>query len=135
MNESGDFIKVYVKSKKVPSRAVLLEYYYPSIIGFVKSSRRSIEFEYRLDEVQQLMLEEAERFVHSTGIPIKVVDFSKLNFVFRLVRRILNFPKSPTVVLPGAVFSGILGIKYFDERSFPLPQLEEHAIPVRFKHS
>jgi hypothetical protein len=130
MKDSGEFINVYVKSRKVPSRAVLLEYYSPSIIGIVKSSRRSIEFEYWLDEAQQLMLEEAERVAQSTGIPIKVVDLSKLNFVFRLVRQILKFPKSPTIVLPGMVFSGILGIKQLDERNYPARWLEEQIIPV-----
>ena len=112
MSKSKDFIKVYIKSRKVPSRAVLLEYYSPSIVGFVKSSRSSIQFEDRLDEIQKLVLEHAERFAHSSGIPMKVVDLSKLNFVSRLIRRILKFPKSLAVVLPGTVFSGILVNQY-----------------------
>jgi hypothetical protein len=135
MNESGDFIKVYVKSKKVPSRAVFLEYYSPSIIVFVKSSRSSVQFEDRLDEVQKSMLEDAEGFAHSTGIPIKVVDLSKLNVVSRLIRRILNFPKSPTIVLQGAIFSRIFGNqssnpKHSDESSISGRLLEEEVIPL-----
>jgi len=132
MSKSKDFIKVYIKSEKVPSRAVFLEYYSPSIIGFVKSSRSSIQFEDRLDEVQKLMLEEAERFAQSASIPMKVVDLSKLNFVSRLVRRILKFPKSPTVILPGTLFFRILGNqsnpKHSDERSYIHGLLEGQVI-------
>ena len=81
------------------------------------------------------MLEDAEGFAHSTSIPIKVVDLSKLNLVSRLVRRILNFPKSPTIVLQGTIFSRIFGNQFSthahsDESSISGRLLEEQVIPL-----
>jgi hypothetical protein len=139
MSESFGFIKVYIKSMKVPTRAVFLEYYSPSMVGFAKSTRSTIQFEDRLDEVQKLMLEDAERLAISTGVLIQIIDLSKQNFISRLVRR-LKFPRSPTVVLQGKLFSGILGnhfigFKHLDETSNTVKLLEEQVIRVHRKHS
>jgi len=99
---------------KVPSRAVHFEYYSPSIVGFVKSSRSSIQFEDRLDKVQKSMLEDAERLAISSGVSLRVIDLSKLNVVFRLFSRILSSQIFPGVVLPRKVFSSTMGNQFVD---------------------
>jgi hypothetical protein len=85
----------------VPSRTVVLESYSPSIVGLAKSFRSTLQFEDRLDEVQKSMLEDAESLAFSFGVPIQIIDLSKLNTVSRALRRILGFPRFPTVILPG----------------------------------
>jgi len=138
LSKFGDFIIVYIKTKKVPSRTVFVDYYPPSIVGFVKSSRSTLLFEDRLDKVQESILEEAERLAISTSVPIKVVDLAKPNAVSRLVRRFFRkLPRPSTVVLPGSIFSGILrnqftNFKHLDESSGKL--LEEQVIPEYRKH-
>ena len=140
MSKSRDLIKVYIRSKKVPSRTFLVEYYSPSIVGFVKSSRRAMLFEDRLDEVQKSLLEDAERLAISTGVPIKVVDLAKLNVVSRMIRRFFGkLPHSSTVVFPGSIFSSILGnqftkFKHSDQSSYAGKLIEEQVISVHRRH-
>jgi hypothetical protein len=108
MNESENFIKVYIRSKKVPSRTVVLESYSPSIVGLTRSFRCTLQFEDRLDEAQKSLIEDAERLALSFGVPIQIIDLSKLNAVSRVLRRILGFPRIPRVVLSGKLFSRIV---------------------------
>ena len=104
-NSRRQAVKIYVRSKKVAIRSVVIENYTGSIVGPVKLPSRFVDYEDRLDETQQTMVDYASDLALSTGLPIKVVDVSKLNVLERFGRVIFRrVRETPAIELPEAMF-------------------------------
>jgi hypothetical protein len=104
-NSRRQAVKIYVRSKKVATRSLVVESYAGSIIGPVKLPLRFVDYEDRLDETQQTMVDYASDLALSAGLPIKVVDVSKLNVLERLGRVIFRRDReTPAIELPEAMF-------------------------------
>jgi hypothetical protein len=98
-------VKIYVRSKKIAIRSAVLESYSGSFIGPVKTFTRFVDYEDRLDDTQQRMIDYASDLAMSADLPIKVIDVSKLNMMERFARLIFRRVRmTPAIELPEAMF-------------------------------
>jgi len=98
-------VKIYVKSKKVAVRSVVLESYSGSFIGPIVNFTRIVDYEDRLDDIQQRMIDYASDLALSADLPIKVIDISKQSTLERFVRILFKRGRvAPTIELPEAMF-------------------------------
>ncbi len=98
-------VKIYVRSKKVAIRSAVVESYSGSFIGPVKTFTRFVDYEDRLDDTQQRMIDYASDVAMSADLPIKVIDVSKLNILERFARWIFRRVRmTPAIELPEAMF-------------------------------
>jgi len=106
--EEKPVVKIFVKTRRVAVRSITLESSVMTTLGPVKLSRRAVQYENQLDDVQQRMLDEASDLAASAGLKLEVVDVSKLNILQQLGRQIFrNDYKPPVVVLPNAVLARV----------------------------
>ena len=103
-------MKVYVRSKRVPVQSFACERLVPSVIGSVKITKWVVQYESRLDDDQQAILKYADDLSASAGLPIEIVDVSKLNIVRRLILKIFKneLYKAPAVVFSGIAISNVM---------------------------
>jgi len=102
---NGQAVKIYVRSKKVAIRSVVLENYSGSFIGPIKTFTRFMDYEDRLDDTQQRMIDYASDLAMSAHLPIKVIDVTKLNVLERFARLIFRRVRmTPAIELPEAMF-------------------------------
>jgi len=105
MDSRGQPVKIYVKSKKVAVRSVVLESYSGSFIGPIVNFTRIVDYEDRLDDIQQRMIDYASDLALSADLPIKVIDISKRGTLERLVGVLFKRGRvTPTIELPEAMF-------------------------------
>ncbi len=98
-------VKIFVRSKKVAVRSMVVQNYSGSFIGVVASSTRFVDYEDRLDDTQQRMIDYASDLAMSADLPIKVIDVAKLSPLERFTRRIFRQARvTPTIELPEAMF-------------------------------
>ena len=64
-------VKIYVKSKKVAIRSAVVESYSGSFIGPVKTFTRFVDYEDRLDDTQQRMIDYASDLAMSARSPVQ----------------------------------------------------------------
>jgi hypothetical protein len=107
-------VKVYVRSKRVAVQSFACERYVPSVIGSVKITNWVVQYENRLDDAQQAILKYADDLSTSAGLPIEVIDVSKLNIIRRLVTLFFrrDLYRTPAVLFPETAFSRIMKRTY-----------------------
>jgi len=103
-----DLVSVYVKSRKIAIRSILIPNYAGSVIRHEKISKRVVEYEKEIDEVQKVMLEFADKLAETRNITIKVIDLSKLSFLRKIMRRALGEQDRPAIDFPATIFSFVL---------------------------
>jgi len=113
--DSGkQIVKVYVRSKRVAVQSFPSERTVPSIVGSVKLTSWVVQYEDRFDDSQKSILKYADDLASSVGVPIEVIDVSKLNLIRRLVTLVFrrDLYKTPIVLFPETAFSRIMNRMY-----------------------
>jgi hypothetical protein len=98
-------VKIYVKSKRVAVRSVIIEQYAGSIIGHERVAKRIVEYEDELDETQKAMVECAKDLAAVAGFTLKILDVSKQSKIKKILGRVFGRPhEAPTIVFSDAIF-------------------------------
>jgi hypothetical protein len=101
-------LTVFVRSKKLPVRSVVVERYAQSLISNVKIATRVLEYEDQLDDGQKKILEYANDLSATLALPIKIVDLSKRNLFERLLSWFSGQNHdAPTLILSKGALYGI----------------------------
>jgi hypothetical protein len=99
-------IKVFVRSKRVPAAMSIVENPQWTTAGTFRVRKMVLQYDDQLDTSQLAILDYAQRVALAAGVSLEVVDLSRMNFVSRFAKSLINAtPKAPTVVIPGALLT------------------------------
>jgi hypothetical protein len=108
-DEQQEIVTVFVKSKRVAVRSIIVEQYIKSVIGPQKVAERIVEYEDRLDETQRAMLEYANDLAKAGKFRLKIVDLSKQSRIKYSLGRLFGRPSIvPTIVFSDAIFCRVM---------------------------
>ena len=84
-------VRLIVKSRRVPVAITEIEFPHTTSYGFVsKVKKKSIVYDYVLDEGERRTLGEVRQAAENSGLPLEVVDLGRAGAFSRIVRRILE---------------------------------------------
>ncbi len=102
MSPRGGQIRVVVRSRRIP--VALTEFELPSyatLYGFAhQAKRKSIAYEYVLEEEEKRILEEVRDVAQRSGVGLEVIDLGRAGLLSRIFRRLFHLSTVPTPVLP-----------------------------------
>ncbi len=91
MSAGRRMVTLIVKSRRVPVAITEFEFPHTSSYGFVsKVKKRSIVYDFVLDEGERRILEEVRQAAENSGLPLEVVDLGRAGLSSRIVRRLLE---------------------------------------------
>ncbi len=102
MSPRGGQIRVVVRSRRIP--VALTEFELPSyttLYGFAHQARRkTIAYEYVLEEEEKRILEEVRDVAQRSGVGLEVIDLGRAGVLSRIFRRLFRWSTvRPTPVL------------------------------------
>ena len=96
-------VRLIVKSRRVPFALTEIEFPQTTSYGVVSTiKKRSIVYDYVLDEGERRIVDEVRQAAENSGLPLEVVDIGREGTLSRIVRRLLVRPTER----PGLLHSG-----------------------------
>lgn len=84
-------LRLIVKSRRVPVALTEFEFPHATSYGVVSTiKKRSIVYDYVLDEGERRILEEVRQAAENSGLPLEVVDLGRAGPFSRIVRRLVE---------------------------------------------
>ncbi len=94
-------IKMVVQSRKVPVGLTDVVLPYTSSYGLTfQTKKRTIRYDYILDEGDRRVLDEVREAAESSGVPLEVIDLGKVGPLTRILRTLLKRVVGEARVLP-----------------------------------
>jgi hypothetical protein len=94
-------VRLIVKSRRVPVALTEIEFPQRTSYGVVSTiKKRSIVYDYVLDEGERRIVAEVRQAAENSGLPLEVVDVGKAGTLSRIVRRLLMRPIKRPGLLP-----------------------------------
>ncbi len=84
-------VRLVVRSRRVPVALTEIEFSHTTAYGVVsRVKKRSIVYDYVLDEGERRILEEVLQAAENSGLPLEVVDIGRAGPFSRIVSRLLE---------------------------------------------
>lgn len=84
-------VRLVVSSRRVPVALTEIEFSHTTAYGVVsRVKKRSIVYDYVLDEGERRILEEVRQAAENSGLPLEVVDIGRAGRFSRIVSRLLG---------------------------------------------
>src|SRR5437870_416265 len=94
-------VRLIVKSRRVPFALTEIEFPQTTSYGVVSTiKKRSIVYDYVLDEGERRIVDEVRQAAENSGLPLEVVDVGRAGTLSRIVRRLLVRPTERPGLLP-----------------------------------
>jgi len=84
-------VRLVVSSRRVPVALTEIEFSHTTAYGVVsRVKKRSIVYDYVLDEGERRILEEVRQAAENSGLPLEVLDIGRAGRFSRIVSRLLG---------------------------------------------
>jgi len=84
-------VRLVVSSRRVPVALTEIEFSHTTAYGVVsRVKKRSIVYDYVLDEGERRILEEVRQAAENSGLPLEVVDIGRAGPFSRIISRLLE---------------------------------------------
>ena len=94
-------VRLIVKSRRVPVALTEIEFPQTTSYGVVSTiKKRSIVYDYVLDEGERRIVDEVRQAAENSGLPLEVVDLGRAGTLSRIVRKFLVRPTERPGLLP-----------------------------------
>ena len=119
--EKTQHVRVFIRTRCVAVRSFIIDVPVWSPAGRATTRKWSVEYEYQLDKVQKLMIQDATDLALSAGLRVRITDISKLNVLERTILSVFKrLPDAPIIFVPDVVFSRVLANRGFNDSIFDL---------------